>query len=259
MLAAGFDRLLGRHVHAEPRVQHVERRAPRIGHPCERGKPGPDVLTALAVMRRECGHRQRPVGLDALVVGVELADADAEPPRIAADVVQRQHLHETVRRGVLYALRRHRSRQLLEARRHLGGKIARHVEQQHGSDEAHERCGRRTAGRGPVGGNPDDGAVGLTCRRSCAYIASVHVELDEKGRDDGSDLGAGVIAMGPVPAAHVANAGHQPSDLRCEDLVQHLALGLMSDRGEGVLVSRIETLDATADGGEVAGCAPIDE
>ena len=63
------------------------------------------------------------------VRGVELVDAQPEPPGIAADLVQRGEPEVAVERGVLDALRHHRAGRLLEAHDEL--LVSRFLQEEH--------------------------------------------------------------------------------------------------------------------------------
>ncbi len=88
----------------------------------EHGQPGPDVLLALGVVGGQRGHGGRPVPGEPRRERVELPGRDAEPVRLAADLVQRGQPGPAVERGVLDALGHHRAAGLLEAHGELPGR-----------------------------------------------------------------------------------------------------------------------------------------
>ena len=87
---------------------------PTVGNLREHGEPGPDVLTALGVVGRQAGHRQRLVSLALDLQPVELLDRDAELRRVAAHLVQGDEPGVAVVGRVLDPLGHRRAAELLQ-------------------------------------------------------------------------------------------------------------------------------------------------
>ncbi len=201
----------------------------------QQGHPDADVLGALRVVRRQGGHRHRPVALQGRAEVHELLRAGAEAARVAADLVQRDEPAVAVEGGVLDALGHDRAAGLLEAAGELrpqslllalaaGQSLGqRQVADQVDDDRVgllpsqargvlHLVPGGRV-GRPPVGG--DVGAVDLEGRE----------HLDQPLLQGG----AGVVAVLRHEGADRAQQVDEPGDLAAQHLAQHQVLGVVHD------------------------------
>ena len=219
--------------------QRVTSAAHSPGDLGEHGQPGPDVLLALGVVGGQRGHGGRPVPGEPRRERVELPGLDAEPVRLAADLVQRGQPGPAVERGVLDALGHHRAAGLLEADHELVPapaplpRSAAERERGHGGQGRVQP--RRAAGPPPRRPRPSR-------RRRRRPARARRAPRTPGTRGNAVSSSASTVRRSPAArprSAGSSGAGQQPGQppyLGGEAARGHLPLGGLRDLGEALRV-----------------------
>ena len=145
-------------------ISRARQLGPLVGQLAEHGQPGPDVLAALGVVRRQRGHALRRRVCCRSPLGARGTSSGSTPKcaRVAADLVQRDEAGVAVERGVLDALGHHRAGGLLEAHAQLVGRVGqprRRARRSRRRDRAGRPARRSIAAARSVGAGRQVGAV----------------------------------------------------------------------------------------------------
>ena len=217
-----------------PAAPALDRLGPQLRHFRQHAQAGADVLAALRVVRAGAVHPLRMLAVPAGDRVVELRRRDAEPARVAADLVEGDVADVAIRGGVLDRLGGGRGRELLEAADELEAVRAVAAGREQARDEIDERLGHVRAARPhPVAqrGEARHVGVGGALGRD---VGAVDAGAGDQLADQDRRVAQRVVAQVEIVLAHAVERQRDALGVAGQPVLEDLVAGVLFDLVEVV-------------------------